>query len=88
MPIRHGTEAGANRHRKRGEKPCDACRIGEIREQRARRITSGRQTNVKLPVAVLADLLDSCTPDARQYVVEVLSETVVNACIERAKRVA
>lgn len=33
-PQRHGDHAGYEAHRRRGEEPCDACRVGE-REHRA-----------------------------------------------------
>ncbi|MER6488768.1 LuxR C-terminal-related transcriptional regulator [Streptomyces virginiae] len=34
-PQRHGDHAGYEAHRRRGEEPCDACRVGE-REHRSR----------------------------------------------------
>lgn len=35
--IDHGTEAGAVQHRRRGERPCLACREGAARQHRERR---------------------------------------------------
>jgi hypothetical protein len=40
-----GTESGYNRHRKRGERPCDACRVERsrmalVRVQRRRQVSS------------------------------------------------
>lgn len=36
-PINHGTESGAKVHRRRGQKPCDACRNGERRADTERK---------------------------------------------------
>ena len=34
--IRHGTESGATAHKRRGEKPCDRCRIAAIEAHQRR----------------------------------------------------
>jgi WhiB family redox-sensing transcriptional regulator len=36
-PINHGTEGGYQTHKRRGETPCDACKIGKQDATRARR---------------------------------------------------
>lgn len=44
QPIRHGTEAGAKQHQRRGEIPCDACltaaSVADRERRHARRIAS------------------------------------------------
>ncbi len=43
-PWRHGTPAGARRHYRAGEKPCDACRVAEavrVRPDAAFRVSPG-----------------------------------------------
>ncbi|GAA3384410.1 response regulator transcription factor [Streptomyces racemochromogenes] len=43
-PQRHGDHAGYEAHRRRGEQPCDACRMGErAHRQRQRDAASARQ---------------------------------------------
>lgn len=38
QPIRHGTQAGYQAHRRRGEDPCAACKAGNATETAQRRV--------------------------------------------------
>jgi hypothetical protein len=45
-----GTYAGANAHKRYGEKPCDPCRLATNEYQRAWRHRTGRNTHTLVPV--------------------------------------
>jgi hypothetical protein len=85
-PFRHGTVGGSARHKREGTRVCLPCADALALSRRAGRIATGQTRELRIPVPVLAELLDSWT--ARAVLVDKLGVRIVGAIEAAARRQA
>lgn len=83
MRAECGTNYGAQKHRERGEKPCEPCSAAAATYMDAYRIVTGCKTSVAIPVPILHALL---TGESAQILVDELGPDRVAAIAEAMAR--
>lgn len=84
--IVHGTPAGYQAHRRRGQRACPPCAEAMTAYSTAVDIRVGRNAYVRVPVELLGVLAANAGPEVREVVDVMLRAVVVGACEERARR--
>jgi hypothetical protein len=83
-----GTYGAYQRHYKRGEKPCAACRKAHTAYVALYRARSGRTRNAQVPYEVLGALLTAAPSELEEWAEERLGSSVVTRAIEASERTA
>jgi hypothetical protein len=86
--IEHGTGAGFDAHRQRGEEACADCKRGHTIRSSAQRIRAGRQTTVRVSAVELGELLVASDEETCHRFGEFFGHEIVAACMDRAAETA